>query len=139
VAKEGRLSDLATPESVRKLQTVLHAKAKAEPEFRFYLLYDKVYRGDVLSHAYDRCKANGGAAGVDGQSFADIAAYGVTRWLGELADELRGRTYRPQAVRRVFIPKPNSKKKRPLGIATIRDRVAQTAAMMVLVPAFLRR
>jgi group II intron reverse transcriptase/maturase len=114
----------------------LHAKAKAEPEFRFYLLYDKVYRGDVLSHAYDRCKANGGAAGVDGQSFADIEASGVAAWLGELAKELRGRTYRPEAVRRVFIPKPNSKKKRPLGIATIRDRVAQTAAMMVLEPIF---
>jgi group II intron reverse transcriptase/maturase len=136
VAQEGRLSDLATPDSVRKLQTALHAKAKAEPEFRFYLLYDKVYRGDVLSHAYDRCKANGGAAGVDGQSFADIEASGVTAWLGELAKELRGRTYRPEAVRRVFIPKPNSKKKRPLGIATIRDRVAQTAAMMVLEPIF---
>jgi RNA-directed DNA polymerase len=136
VAQEGRLSDLATPDSVRKLQTALHAKAKAEPEFRFYLLYDKVYRGDVLSHAYDRCKANGGAAGVDGQSFADIEASGVAAWLGELAKELRGRTYRPEAVRRVFIPKPNSKKKRPLGIATIRDRVAQTAAMMVLEPIF---
>jgi group II intron reverse transcriptase/maturase len=136
VAQEGRLSDLATPDSVRKLQTALHAKAKAEPEFRFYLLYDKVYRGDVLSHAYDRCKANGGAAGVDGQSFADIEATGVAAWLGELAKELRGRTYRPEAVRRVFIPKPNSKKKRPLGIATIRDRVAQTAAMMVLEPIF---
>ena len=130
------MSDLATPDSVRKLQTALHAKAKAEPEFRFYLLYDKVYRGDVLSHAYDRCKANGGAAGVDGQTFADIEASGVTAWLGELAKELRGRTYRPEAVRRVFIPKPNSKKKRPLGIATIRDRVAQTAAMMVLEPIF---
>src|SRR5882724_13082146 len=136
VVKEGRLSDLETPASVRKLQTALHAKAKAEPEFRFYLLYDKVYRGDVLSHAYSRCKANGGAGGVDGQSFTDIEAYGVTRWLGELAKELEGRTYRPEAVRRVLIPKPNSKKKRPLGIATIRDRVAQTAAMMVLEPIF---
>src|ERR1700719_534629 len=136
VAKEGRLSDLETPESVRKLQTALHAKAKAEPEFRFYLLYDKGYRTDVLSFAYDRCKANGGAAGVDGQTFADIAASGVTAWRGELADELRRRTYRPQAVRRVFIPKPNSKKKRPLGIATIRDRVVQTAAMLVLEPIF---
>jgi group II intron reverse transcriptase/maturase len=114
----------------------LHAKAKAEPEFRFYLLYDKVYRSDVLSHAYDRCKANGGAAGVDGQTFADIEASGVMAWLGELAKELRTRTYRPEAVRRVFIPKPNSKKKRPLGIATIRDRVVQTAAMMVLEPIF---
>jgi RNA-directed DNA polymerase len=135
-AKEGRLSDLETPASVRKLQTALHAKAKAEPAFRFYLLYDKVHREDVLSHAYHRCKANGGAAGVDGQSFSDIEAYGVTGWLGELAKELRERTYRPEAVRRVFIPKPNSKKKRPLGIATIRDRVAQTAAMLVLEPIF---
>lgn len=136
VAKERRLSDLETPLSVRKLQTALHAKAKAEPEFRFYLLYDKVHREDVLWFAYARCKANGGAAGVDGQSFTDIEAYGVTKWLGELAKDLRGRTYRPEAVRRVFIPKPNSKKKRPLGIATIRDRVAQTAAMMVLEPIF---
>jgi group II intron reverse transcriptase/maturase len=135
-AKEGRLSDLETPASVRKLQTALHAKAKAEPAFRFYLLYDKVHREDVLCHAYDRCKANLGAAGVDGQSFSDIEAYGVTRWLGELAKELKERTYRPEAVRRVFIPKPNSKKKRPLGIATIRDRVAQTAAMLVLEPIF---
>src|SRR5258707_5517564 len=119
VAKEGRLSDLETPESVRKLQTVLHAKAKAEPEFRFYLLYDKVYRGDVLSHAYDRCKANGGAAGVDGQTFSDVEALGVATWLGELAKELRSRTYRPEAGRRGFIPKPNSIEKRPLGIASI--------------------
>ncbi len=130
------MSDLETPPSVRKLRTVLHAKAKAEPEFRFYLLYDKVYRADILSFAYDRCKANGGAAGVDGQTFAGIEAYGLERWLGELAQELRNKTYRPQAVRRVYIPKPNSNKKRPLGIATIRDRVAQTAAMMVLEPIF---
>jgi RNA-directed DNA polymerase len=93
VAKERRLSDLETPLSVRKLQTALHAKAKAEPEFRFYLLYDKVHREDVLWFAYARCKANGGAAGVDGQSFTDIEAYGVTKWLGELAKDLRGRTY----------------------------------------------
>jgi RNA-directed DNA polymerase len=153
VAKEGGLGNLATPPSVRKLQTALHAKAKAEPEFRFYLLYDKVYRADVLSFAYARCKANGGAAGVDGQTFEDIEAYGSqvresegretqdidtdwNPWLGELAQELRNKTYRPQAVRRVYIPKPNSKKMRPLGIATIRDRVVQTAAMLVLEPIF---
>lgn len=153
VVKEGRLGNLETPTSVRKLQTALHAKAKAEPEYRFYLLYDKVYRADVLSFAYARCKANGGAAGVDGQTFDDIEAYGSqdraikdheipdietgwNQWLGELAQELRDKTYRPQAVRRVYIPKPNSKKKRPLGIATIRDRVVQTAAMMVLEPIF---
>ena len=153
VVKEGRLGNLETPPSVRKLQTSLHAKAKAEPEFRFYLLYDKVYRADVLSFAYARCKANGGAAGVDGQTFDDIEAYGSqdrdsegretpdidtdwNPWLGELAQELRDKTYRPQAVRRVYIPKPNSKKMRPLGIATIRDRVVQTAAMLVLEPIF---
>jgi hypothetical protein len=153
VVKEGRLGNLETPPSVRKLQTALHAKAKAEPEFRFYLLYDKVYRADVLSFAYARCKANGGAAGVDGQTFDDIEAYGSqdrdtedrktpdidtdwNPWLGELAQELRSKTYRPQAVRRVYIPKPNSKKMRPLGIATIRDRVVQTAAMLVLEPIF---
>jgi len=136
VVKEGRLSNLETPPSVRKLQTALHAKAKAEPEFRFYLLYDKIYRADVVGFAYARCKANGGAAGVDGQTFAEIEAYGEQRWLGELTEELRNKTYRPQAVRRVYIPKPNSDKKRPLGIATIRDRVAQTAAMLVLEPIF---
>jgi RNA-directed DNA polymerase len=153
VAKEGRLGNLETPSSVRKLQTALHAKAKAESEYRFYLLYDKVYRADVLSFAYARCKANGGAAGVDSQTFDDIEAYGSkdrgtedrkipdletgwNQWLEELAKELRDKTYRPQAVRRVYIPKPNSKKKRPLGIATIRDRVVQTAAMMVLEPIF---
>jgi RNA-directed DNA polymerase len=135
VVKEGRLGNLETPPSVRKLQTALHAKAKAEPEYRFYLLYDKVYRADILSFAYARCKANGGAAGVDGQTFEDIEAYGSqdrdsedrknpdietdwNPWLGELAQELREKTYRPQAVRRVYIPKPNSKKMRPLGIAT---------------------
>jgi len=153
VVKERRLGNLETPPSVRKLQTALHAKAKAEPEFRFYLLYDKVYRADVLSFAYARCKANDGAAGIDGQTFDDIEAYGSqdreserhespdietdwNPWLGELAQELRDKTYRPQAVRRVHIPKPNSKKMRPLGIATIRDRVVQTAAMLVLEPIF---
>jgi group II intron reverse transcriptase/maturase len=136
VAKEGRLSNLETPPSVLKLRTALHAKAKAEPEFRFYLLYDKVHRTDILSCAYARCRANDGAAGVDGQTFGDIEAYGEDRWLGELAQDLRNKTYRPQAVRRVYIAKPNSNKKRPLGIATIRDRVAQTAAMLVLEPIF---
>jgi group II intron reverse transcriptase/maturase len=113
----------------------LHAKAKGSPGYRFYLLYDKVYREDVLAYAYQRCKANGGAAGVDGQNFEDIKADGVARWLAELAEELRNRTYRPQAVRRVHIPKPDGTK-RPLGIPTIRDRVVQMAVVLVLEPIF---
>jgi group II intron reverse transcriptase/maturase len=113
----------------------LHAKAKEAPSYRFYLLYDKVYREDVLAFAYQRCKANGGAAGVDGQSFEDIEVYGVERWLGELAEALRKKTYQPQAVRRVYIPKPDGSK-RPLGIPTLRDRVVQTAVGVVLEPIF---
>ena len=100
---------LATPESVQKLQTALHDKAKESPNFRFYALYDKVYRKDVLAFAYECCKANGGAAGVDGQTFEDIEEYGVERWLDELAQELKSRTYRPLPVRRVYIPKPDGK------------------------------
>jgi len=126
---------LATPVSVQKLQTALHAKAKEAPGFRFYALYDKVYRKDVLTFAYQCCKANGGAAGADGQTFEDIEAYGVERWLDELAQELKSRTYRPLPVRRVHIPKPAGGQ-RPLGIPAIRDRVAQTAAVLVLEPVF---
>ena len=126
---------LATPASVQKLQTALHAKAKEAADFRFYALYDKVYRGDVLALAYERCQANGGAAGVDRQTFEDIEANGKERWLGELTQELKRRTYQPQPVRRVYIPKPDGKQ-RPLGIPTIRDRVVQTAAVLVLEPIF---
>ena len=126
---------LGTPLSVQKLQMALHDKAKGSSGFRFYALYDKVYREDVLAFAYDCCKANGGAAGVDGQNFKDIEEYGVRRWLEELAQELKSRTYRPQPVRRVYIPKPDGKQ-RPLGIPAIRDRVAQTAAVLVLDPIF---
>ncbi len=126
---------LATPVSVQKLQTALHAKAKESPSFRFYALYDKVYREDVLAFALECCQANGGAAGVDDQTFEDIEAYGVKRWLDELAQELKGRTYQPKPVRRVHIPKPDGKQ-RPLGIPAIRDRVVQTAAVLVLEPIF---
>ena len=110
-------------------------KRKEAPGFRFYALYDKVYRQDVLAFAYQCCKANGGAAGVDGQTFENIAAYGRERWLDELAQELKSRTYRPLPVRRVYIPKPDGKQ-RPLGIPTIRDRVVQTSAILVLEPIF---
>src|SRR5437016_1662036 len=136
VVTAGRLvMSLEPPEKVGKLQTALHAKAKAFPTYRFYLLYDKLYRGDVLTYAYRCCKANQGAAGVDGQTFADIEAYGEGRWLEELAKELQGKTYRASPVKRVWIPKPDGKQ-RPLGIPTIRDRVVQMAAVLVLEPIF---
>ncbi len=129
------MGNLRTPENVRKLQRALHAKAKAEPGFRFYALYDKIYREDVLAHAWAKCRANGGASGVDGQDFADVEAYGVERWLGELAEALKERTYRPEPIRRVYIPKANGGR-RPLGIPTLRDRVVMTAAVLVLEPIF---
>ena len=129
------MGNLSTPKSVQKLQTALHAKAKAEAGYRFYALYDKISRDDILAHAYAQCRSNKGAPGVDGQDFADIEAYGVERWLGELALALRQETYRPDPIRRVFIPKANGKL-RPLGISTVRDRVCMTAAMLVLEPIF---
>src|SRR6516164_1319842 len=131
----GLAMSLATPESVQKLQAALHDKAKKSPNYRFYALYDKVHRKDVLAFAYACCKANGGVAGVDGQTFEDIGAYGVERWVDELTQELKSRTYRPLAVRRVYIPKPDGKQ-RPLGVPAIRDRTAETAAVLVLEPIF---
>jgi group II intron reverse transcriptase/maturase len=122
-------------EKVQQLQAALRTKAKESPQFRFYALYDKVYRADVLSVAYEQCRQNAGAPGIDGQSFDDIATYGVEKWLGELAEELRTKQYQPQAVRRVWIPKADGGQ-RPLGIPTIKDRVVQTAVLLILGPIF---
>ena len=127
---------LLAPESVRRLQTALHAKAKGDPDFRFYTLSDKVWREDVLAAAWQAVRRNGGACGVDGETFEHIQEQGVGRWLGELAKQLRENTYRPRAVRQVLIPKKQPGKFRPLGIPCIRDRVAQTAAMLVVSPIF---
>ncbi len=135
VEKDRRLGNLSTPIRVQRLQRALHAKAKAAPGFRFYALYDKIYREDILMHAYAKCRSNKGAPGVDRQDFSDVEAYGVERWLGELALALREETYQPDSIRRVFIPKANGKL-RPLGISTLRDRVCMTAAMLVLEPIF---
>jgi group II intron reverse transcriptase/maturase len=127
--------NLTTPESVQKLQAALHDKAKKSPDFRFYALYDKVYRKDVLTFAYQSCKANGGAAGVDNQTFEDIEAYGAERWLDELTQELKSQKYRPLPVRRVYIPKLGGQQ-RPLGVPAIRDRAVMMAAVLVLDPIF---
>src|SRR5262244_1111738 len=127
---------LATPIAIRTLQRKLYRKAKAEPAFRFYLLYDKIHREDILRHAYALARANAGAPGVDGITFAAIEAAGLEKWLAGLREELVSKTYRPDPVRRVMIPKPNGEGERPLGIPTIRDRVIQTAAKMVLEPIF---
>jgi len=124
---------LTTPSKIRELQIKLYRKAKNEPEFRFYQLYDKVYREDILNHAYELARANHGAPGVDGESFEAIESLGLGEWMNGLREELRSKTYQPQPVRRVMIPKPGGGE-RPLGIPTIRDRVAQTAAKLVLEP-----
>jgi RNA-directed DNA polymerase len=126
---------LATPEKIRSLQRKLYRKAKAEPAFRFYLLYDKIHREDILHHAYALARANAGAPGVDGVTFAAIEASGLEGWLAGLHEDLVSKTYRPAPVRRVMIPKPGGGE-RPLGIPTIRDRVVQTAAKLVLEPIF---
>ncbi len=126
---------LQTPEKIRNLQRKLYRKAKAEPAFRFYLLYDKIYREDILHHAYRLARSNKGAPGVDGQSFEMIEASGPEEWLSGIKDDLRAKTYRPSPVRRVMIPKPGGGE-RPLGIPTIRDRVVQCAVKLVIEPIF---
>src|SRR5438045_4369449 len=126
---------LETPIKIRMLQRKLYQKAKGEPSYRFYLLYDKIYREDILAHAYALAKSNQGAPGVDGQSFWGIETLGLEGWLSEMRNELRAKTYKPRAVRRVLIPKPGGGE-RPLGIPTIRDRVVQTAAKLLLEPIF---
>jgi RNA-directed DNA polymerase len=126
---------LTTPSKIRELQIKLYRKAKNEPGYRFYMLYDKIYREDVLAHAYARARANKGAAGVDEQTFEEIESAGLAEWLTGIGEELRNRTYQPQPVRRVMIPKPGSGE-RPLGIPTIRDRVVQTAAKLMIEPIF---
>jgi RNA-directed DNA polymerase len=126
---------LKTPEKIRTLQRKLYLKAKAEPSYRFYLFYDKIHRADILRHAYDLVRANKGAPGVDGVTCAAIEAAGLENWLIGIGTDLQTKTYQPQAVRRVMIPKPGGGE-RPLGIPTIRDRVVQTAAKLVLEPIF---
>src|SRR6202140_557746 len=127
---------LQTPEKIRTLQRKLYRKAKAEPALRFYVLYDKICREDILRHAYGLARSNAGAPGVDGVSFAQIEERGLEAWLASLREELVLKTYRPDPVRRVMIPKPNGGGERALGIPTIRDRVVQTAAKLVLEPIF---
>jgi RNA-directed DNA polymerase len=124
---------LATPEKIRELQNKLYCKAKNEPGYRFYQLYDKIYREDILEHGYRLAKANAGAPGVDEESFEEIESNGVEEWLKGIRKELHDRTYEPQPVRRVLIPKPGGGE-RPLGIPTIRDRVVQTAAKLIVEP-----
>jgi RNA-directed DNA polymerase len=126
---------LQTPERIRTLQRKLYVKAKTEPAYRFYLLYDKIWREDILAHAFAMVRANAGAAGVDGVTVAAVEAAGVEGYLAGLRDELRNKSYRPQPVRRVKIPKPGGGE-RPLGIPTVRDRVVQSAAKLVLEPIF---
>jgi|SRR5450631_211161 len=126
---------LETSEKIRTLQRKLYRKAKAEPVCRFYMLYDKICREDILRHAFRLARANAGAAGIDGVTFEQIEASGLEAWLAGLREELVSKTYRPDPVRRVTIPKPGGGE-RPLGIPTIRDRVVQTAAKIVLEPIF---
>ena len=127
---------LLTPNKVQALQMALHAKAKAEPNYRFYSLWDKVWREDILRIAYKCCRQNGGSHGVDQETFEDITSQGLDQWLGKLQQELKTKEYKPQPLRRVWIPKANGKAMRPLSIACIKDRVIQQALLLVLNPIF---
>src|SRR3954471_23133724 len=126
---------LTTPSNIRELQIKLYRKAKNEPGYRFYLLYDKVYREDILSHAYKLARANKGAPGVDGQSFEDIESTGLETWLTGIREELRNKTYQPQPVRGETNPRPGGGES-PLGVPCIRVRVVQTPVKLLLEPIF---
>ena len=126
---------LQTPDKIRTFQRKIYFKAKSEPDFRFYQLYDKIYRADILHYAYRLAKANGGSAGVDGMTFEQIESEGAEEWLSGIRKELHAKTYKPQPVLRVMIPKPGGGS-RPLGIPTVKDRVVQTAAKLVIEPIF---
>jgi RNA-directed DNA polymerase len=123
-------------DSVRALQHALYRAAKADPGRRFHALGDKVYRRDVLQRAWVQVRRNGGAAGIDGKTIAEVERYGVARLLDELATDLREGRWRPRPARRVFIAKPGSREQRPLSIPTVGDRVVQAAVRIVLEPIF---
>jgi len=130
----------AKQDKVRELQRTLYRAAKADPQRRFHALYDKVHRRDVLERAWELVRANRGAAGIDRQTIADVEEYGTAKLLDELAADLKDGRWRPLPARRVFIPKPGRPtEQRPLSIPTVRDRVVQAAAKIVIEPIFARR
>jgi RNA-directed DNA polymerase len=137
VWQSAHVKKVRLPAKLTTLRQKLYRKAKLEPKFRFYVLYDRIYRRDVLSSAYQIVRANKGSAGVDGVTFDDIesSAGGIEGLLDEIQESLKSKTYRPMAVRRVWIPKPDGRK-RPLGIPTIRERVVQTAVLLIIEPIF---